>query len=162
MYLIIEACDREIAQVVPVNTRGDATEKANGLLKEHCRILDKSEIYDAYASGNPPSDWPPQIHLDSPEDSEAGAWANLNSMHWDAHIVYVPEDAAAAMLDMLLKVLCKAEGMRPDTRCGDGACDDCPITNCLEMLERARGKEDSGDEGGDEDPDDDGSEDEED
>lgn len=106
-------------------------------MKEHCETIGKPEVYDAYAGPKAPDKRPPQLHLDTPEDNEMGAWANLEGMHWDAHVMYVPDDTAAAMLDMLLKVLCLAEMGQPDNRCGDGACEDCPVTGCLEMLRRA-------------------------
>lgn len=145
MYLVIEVCDREAALCRPAETRGEASRIANELLEEHCRTADRSDVYDAYTGPRPPKDWPPKLHLDAPEDGEMGAWANLNGLHWDAHIMYVPDDTAAAMLGMLLKVLCKAETLRPDGRCGDGACDGCPVTDALAMLERALGKERGGD-----------------
>lgn len=137
MYLVIEICDREASQCLPAKDRGEASRIANELLKAHCETVGKPELYDAYAAGKQPDKWPPAVQLAAPEDGEMGAWANLEGMRWDAHVMYVPDDTAAAMLDMLLKVLCKAETLRPDGRCGDGACDDCPVTDCLEMLQRA-------------------------
>lgn len=148
MYLVIEICDREAAQCLPAKDRGEASRIANELLKKHCETVGKPEVYDVYADGKAPSEWPPALQLAAPEDGEMGAWANLNGLHWDAHVMYVPDDTAASMLDMLLKQLCKAETDRPDSRCGDGACDDCPVTGALEMLQAAlgHGDADAGDE----------------
>lgn len=143
MYLVIEICDREAAQCLPAKDRGEASRIANELLKKHCATVGKPEVYDVYADGKAPSEWPPALQLAAPEDGEMCAWANLNGLHWDAHVMYVPDNTAASMLDMLLKQLCKAEMLRPDGRCGDGACDDCPVTGALEMLQAALGHGDA-------------------
>lgn len=148
MYLVIEICDREAVICRPAKDRGEASRIANELLKEHCETVGKPEVYDVYAGGKAPDEWPPALQLAAPEDGEMGAWSNLNGLHWDAHVMYVPDDTAAAMLDMLLKQLCKAETDHPGSCCGDGACDDCPVTGALEMLQTTLGHEDAGEDNG--------------
>lgn len=127
MYLVLELCDRQVSQVLHAETRGDASELANQLLREHCKLLDQEDLYEKYASGSPPDIWPPEMHLDDPADAEAGAWCNLNQLDFDAHIMYLPDVTAMNMLYTLLKQLCKS---RMDKSCRDG-CDDCPITAVL-------------------------------
>lgn len=134
MYLVTEICDREFIQAVPAATREEASKTANGLLKDHCGTIGEPERYDAYASADPPTPWPPEMALDSEENGEAGAWCNLQDMHFDAHVAYVSDLAACDMLDVLLKQLCKFTMGQNGSGCGDGACDDCPVTRALEML----------------------------
>lgn len=139
MYLVTEICDREFIQAVPAATREEASKTANGLLKDHCSTIGEPERYDAYASADPPTPWPPEMALDNEENGEAGAWCNLQDMRFDAHIGYVPDLSACSMLDILLKRLCKFTMDREGSGCGDGACEDCPVTKALEMLEPMRG-----------------------
>lgn len=135
MYLVTEIHDRELIQVIPAATRGEASKTANGLLEEHCRTIGETERYEAYASGRLPETWPPDMALASPEDAEMGSWCNLKGMRFDAHVGYVPDGIAREMLSMLLKRLCKSAMDAPDSNCGDGTCEDCPVTGALALAE---------------------------
>lgn len=139
MYLVTEIYDREFVQTIPAATRGEASRIANGLLKKHCEIIGEPELYEAYASKNPPDTWPPEMSLDSAENAERGAWCNADGTHFDAHIAYIHDLSACAMLDVLLAQLCKFVKERENSACGGGACRDCPVTRSRKMLDAMRG-----------------------
>lgn len=138
MYLVAEIRDREFVQTIPATTRGEASRIANGLLEKHCETIGEPELYEAYASRNPPDTWPLKMSLDSPENAEMSAWCNLNDIHFDAHIAYIPDLSACAMLDVLLTQLCKFAKERENSACGGGACQDCPVTCSKKMLDAMR------------------------
>ena len=139
MYLVTEICDREFIQTIPAATRGEASNFAIAWLEAHCAAIGEPELYAAYASKNPPAAWPPKMSLDSAENAEMGAWCNLNSMHFDAHIAYVPDLSACAMLDVLLAQLCRFAKEQENSACGNKACGDCPVTRSKKMLDAMRG-----------------------
>lgn len=133
MYLVIETCNRQASDLKATKNIQDAATAANALLKAHCETIDKPEKYEAYSGIVKPDVWPPELQLASPGDAEMSAWSNLSNLDYDAHVMAVDPLTACGMLDILLKELCKAEMDKPDSSCGDGSCEDCPITRVLEM-----------------------------
>lgn len=134
MYLVIETCDRMASDLRPAKDIRDAADKANELLKAHCATLDKPEMYDAYAGPAKPDVWPPEMQLADPGDAEMSAWCNMSNLNYDAHIMGVDPVTACDMLDILLKELCKFKMDKPGSDCGDGACEDCPVSRVLEIV----------------------------
>lgn len=133
MYLVIETCDRTASDVRAAKDIRDATEIANQLLEEHCKTLDKHDVYEAYAGPVPPDKWPPDIQLADPSAGEPCAWSNLNNLDYDAHVIALGPEESANALDILLKELCKKRMDSEDSDCGDGSCEGCPISQALGM-----------------------------
>lgn len=58
----------------------------------------------------------------------------MSNLNYDAHIMGVDPVMACDMLDILLKELCKFKMDEPGSDCGDGACEDCPVSRVLEIV----------------------------
>lgn len=137
MYLIIEIHEREFAGAYVAKDQASAFEKANSLLSAYCEQKDMPELYIKAEDPCTAPAFSTVISLagDGGTGDNAGAWANIKDEHWDAHVVSLDKDLKGTVLDMLLKDLCHGTMSAPDSGCGDGACDECPINHVLEMLQ---------------------------
>lgn len=129
MYLVIECCDREISDVKTARDAAESVRLANGMLEDHLQVI-------GYGKDEPDGE---DLQRCGPGDGESCAWCNLKNMKFDAFRVALGSDGARTALDILLKELCRAEMSAPGSGCGDGSCEDCPITKTLEMLSGAAG-----------------------
>ncbi len=140
MYLITEISDREHASAHAEADRAGAVAKANELLKAHCALGGNTGKFEKEASGRRPDAWPQDMSLAGDGDSQdpSGAWCNLKSgctQHWDAHVTAVGPALRKSMLDILLKELCRDAMHAASSSCGDGSCDECCISQCLELMQ---------------------------
>lgn len=124
MYLVIESCDREISDVKPAKDEAESIKIANGMLESHLETI-------GYDKNEPDGE---DVQRCDPENGEQGAWCNLKDMKFDAHRFALGSAEAGTALDILLKELCKDVMHRPGSSCGDGGCDECPITGALEFI----------------------------
>ncbi len=124
MYLVIECCDREISDVKPAKDQAEAVKLANGLLEDHLEII-------GYDKDEPDGE---SLQRADPAGGEQGAWCNLKDMKYDAFCVALGSDGADAALDILLKELCKKTMEKPGSPCGDGECEECPVTGSLQLI----------------------------
>lgn len=86
--IVIEVYDRSISSVTPCNTKEEAIETANELLKIHCNTTgygDRLEetVQEAQANGTEPG-WGDFRFASTDNDN---AWCNYGNCDWDAFIV---------------------------------------------------------------------------
>ena len=124
MYLVIECCDREVSDVKPAKDQAESVRIANEMLEDHLETV-------GYPRDEPDGD---DLQRCDPENGESCAWCNLKGMKFDAFRIALGSDGARTALDILLKELCRDAMKDPDSECGDGSCESCPITGSLQLV----------------------------
>lgn len=133
MYLVIETCDRAVSDIRFAKDLKEAEDVANNLLEAHCANIGREDLYTVEGGAADSEEYPPEVQPADRNSAEWGAWCNAADMDYDAHITSIDDDAAATLLDILLKNLCKKAMFANGSACGDGACDDCPVAKAMEM-----------------------------
>ena len=86
--VVIEFCDRSICSVTPCDTKEEAIETANDLLKTHCNQTGYGdELEESLQEAARMCVEPGGTNFALASDEKDNAWSNYGDRDWDAFIV---------------------------------------------------------------------------